>query len=66
MGTGTSLCGKKIRLTKPGSNAEVIVSVVDMCPSPYCSFGDLDLSQAAFKEFAGLGVGILQLQWSFV
>ncbi|KAG0319042.1 hypothetical protein BGZ99_005334 [Dissophora globulifera] len=66
MGTGTSLCGKKIRLTEKGSDTEVIVTVVDMCPSAYCNFGDLDLSQAAFQKFAGLGVGILQLQWSFV
>ena len=66
MGTGTSLCGKKILLTEKGSNTQVMVTVVDMCPSQYCSKGDLDLSQAAFKKFAGLGVGVLQLTWSFL
>ncbi|KAG0290623.1 hypothetical protein BGZ98_003355 [Dissophora globulifera] len=66
MGTGTSLCGKKLLLTMKGSDVQVQVTVVDMCPSKYCNFGDLDLSQAAFKKFAGLGVGELKLQWSFV
>ncbi|KAI8606660.1 hypothetical protein EDD21DRAFT_360360 [Dissophora ornata] len=66
MGTGTSLCGKKILLTEKGSNVQVVVTVVDMCPSQFCSSGDLDLSQAAFKKFAGLGVGELQLQWGFM
>ncbi|KAG0000416.1 hypothetical protein BGZ80_010624 [Entomortierella chlamydospora] len=66
MGTGTKICGKKILLTEKGSNVQVIVTVVDMCPSQYCSFGDLDLSQAAFKKFAKLSVGELQLQWSFL
>lgn len=66
MGNDKKLCGKKIRLSKKGSDVEVIVTVVDMCPGKYCNFGDLDLSQGAFKKFADLGVGILQLQWSFV
>ncbi|KAG0054215.1 hypothetical protein BGZ83_011736 [Gryganskiella cystojenkinii] len=66
MGTGKSLCGKKILLTQKGSNTQVVVTVVDMCPSKYCSKGDLDLSQGAFKKFAGLGVGVLQLTWSFL
>ncbi|KAF9926175.1 hypothetical protein FBU30_004176 [Linnemannia zychae] len=66
MGTGKSLCGKKILLTKKGSDVQVIATVVDMCPAKYCKFGDLDLSQAAFKKFADLGVGELELQWSFV
>ncbi|GJJ68633.1 hypothetical protein EMPS_00979 [Entomortierella parvispora] len=66
MGTGTSLCGKKILLTEKGSNTQVVVTVVDMCPSKYCSKGDLDLSQGAFKKFAGLGKGVLQLTWSFL
>ncbi|KAF9992164.1 hypothetical protein BGZ65_012586, partial [Modicella reniformis] len=66
MDGGKSLCGKKILLTQKGSDVQVVVTVVDMCPGKYCNFGDLDLSQAAFKKFAGLGVGVLQLQWNFL
>ncbi|KAF9343696.1 hypothetical protein BGX26_005344 [Mortierella sp. AD094] len=66
MGTGTKLCGQKILVTAKGYDEQVVVTVVDMCPSAYCNFGDLDLSQAAFKTFASLGVGELQLNWSFV
>ncbi|KAF9365703.1 hypothetical protein BGX34_008853 [Mortierella sp. NVP85] len=66
MGRDKKLCGKKIRLSKKGSDVSVVVTVVDMCPGKYCNFGDLDLSQGAFKKFADLGVGVLQLQWSFL
>jgi hypothetical protein len=66
MGGDKKLCGKKIRLFKKGSDVSVDVTVVDMCPGKYCNFGDLDLSQGAFKKFADLGVGVLQLQWSFL
>ncbi|KAF9981910.1 hypothetical protein BGZ75_006726 [Mortierella antarctica] len=66
MGGGKKLCGKKILLTEKGSDTKVVVTVVDMCPGKYCKFGDLDLSQAAFKRFASLGKGVLQLQWSFL
>ncbi|KAF9130938.1 hypothetical protein BGW39_002466 [Mortierella sp. 14UC] len=66
MGTGKDMCGKKILLTMKGSDVQVIATVVDMCPKAYCKHGDLDLSQAAFKKFAGLGTGILELQWSFI
>ncbi|KAG0201937.1 hypothetical protein BGX28_005402 [Mortierella sp. GBA30] len=66
MGTNKSICGKKILLTKKGSSVQVVVTVVDMCPKKYCNFGDLDLSQGAFKKFADLGVGELKLDWSFI
>ncbi|KAF9927592.1 hypothetical protein FBU30_003057 [Linnemannia zychae] len=66
MGNGKNLCGKKILVTDKGSNTQVVVTVVDMCPSKYCNFGDLDLSQGAFKKFAGLGVGVLKLTWTFL
>ncbi|KAF9541500.1 hypothetical protein EC957_002997 [Mortierella hygrophila] len=66
MGTGKDMCGKKILMTMKGSDVQVIATVVDMCPKAYCKFGDLDLSQAAFKKFAGLGVGELTLQWSWL
>ncbi|KAF9106486.1 hypothetical protein BGX27_009141 [Mortierella sp. AM989] len=66
MGTNKNICGQKIRVSAKGSDAQVIVTIVDMCPSKYCNFGDLDLSQGAFKKFADLGVGVLDLEWSFV
>ncbi|KAG0064588.1 hypothetical protein BGZ90_002133 [Linnemannia elongata] len=66
MGKGKNICGKKILVTDKGSNTQVVVTVVDMCPSSYCNFGDLDLSQGAFKKFAGLGVGVLKLTWQFI
>ncbi|KAF9909478.1 hypothetical protein EC991_008460 [Linnemannia zychae] len=66
MGKGKNICGKKILVTEKNSNTQVVVTVVDMCPSKYCNFGDLDLSQGAFKKFAGLGVGVLKLTWTFL
>ncbi|KAF9438487.1 hypothetical protein BGZ76_007469 [Entomortierella beljakovae] len=66
MGTDKKLCGKKLLVTAKGSSASVVVTVVDMCPSKYCDFGDLDLSQGAFKKFASLGKGVLELSWSFL
>ncbi|KAF9125576.1 hypothetical protein BGW39_007304 [Mortierella sp. 14UC] len=66
MGKGKSICGKKILVTEKNSNTQVVVTVVDMCPSSYCNFGDIDLSQGAFKKFAGLGVGVLKLTWTFL
>ncbi|KAG0295626.1 hypothetical protein BGZ96_011336 [Linnemannia gamsii] len=66
MGNGKKICGKKILVTEKGSNTQVVLTVVDMCPSQYCNFGDLDLSQGAFKKFAGLGVGVLKLTWQFI
>ncbi|KAG0316068.1 hypothetical protein BGZ97_007461 [Linnemannia gamsii] len=32
----------------------------------YCSHGALDLSRAAFKKFAPMSKGVLELEWSFV
>ncbi|KAF9549723.1 hypothetical protein EC957_002787 [Mortierella hygrophila] len=61
-----SRCGDKIRVKAKGSSASVIVRVVDTCPSRYCSHGALDLSRAAFKKFAPMSKGVLELEWSFV
>ncbi|KAF9189306.1 hypothetical protein BGZ51_009700 [Haplosporangium sp. Z 767] len=61
-----SKCGSKIRVKAKGSSASVIVRVVDTCPDRYCSRGDLDLSRAAFKKFAPMSKGVLELEWSFV
>ncbi|KAF8977417.1 hypothetical protein BGZ46_007404 [Entomortierella lignicola] len=61
-----SKCGKKIRVKSRGSSRSIVVKVVDTCPHRYCSHGQLDLSQAAFKKFAPMSQGILDLEWSFV
>jgi expansin (peptidoglycan-binding protein) len=66
MGKGKKICGKKILLTKKGSDVKVVVTVVDMCPSKYCKFGQLDISRAAFKKFASLDKGIMDLTWKFL
>jgi len=59
-----SKCGQKIRVSYKGKSE--ILNIVDTCPSQYCDKGDIDLSQAAFKKFADMDVGELQLEWSFV
>ncbi|KAF9365710.1 hypothetical protein BGX34_008731 [Mortierella sp. NVP85] len=66
MGKDKKICGKKILLTKKGSDVKVVVTVVDMCPSKYCKFGQLDISRAAFKKFASLDKGIMDLTWKFL
>ncbi|KAG0243156.1 hypothetical protein BGW41_002796 [Actinomortierella wolfii] len=66
MGKGKNLCGRKLAVKRKGGSTTVIVKVVDMCPSKYCGYGDLDISQGAFKKLADLKVGVLQLEWSFV
>lgn len=42
----------------------VKVRIVDLCPS--CSYGDLDLSPAAFSQLAELGVGRIKISWQKV
>ncbi|KAF9413664.1 hypothetical protein BGZ94_000639 [Podila epigama] len=59
-----SRCGQKVSVSFGGETQ--ILTVVDTCPSKYCNHGDLDLSQAAFKKFADMDVGELDLKWSFV
>ncbi|KAF9376710.1 hypothetical protein CPB97_010654 [Podila verticillata] len=59
-----SKCGQKVRVSYKGKSE--ILTIVDTCPSKYCDKGDLDLSQAAFKKFANMDVGELELEWSFV
>ncbi|KAH7050945.1 RlpA-like double-psi beta-barrel-protein domain-containing protein-containing protein, partial [Linnemannia elongata] len=61
-----SQCFKKIRVSVKGDPLNsVVVRVVDTCPHRYCSYGQLDLSQAAFKKFAPMSKGVLDLEWSF-
>jgi len=62
-----SKCGSWIRVSVRGRPSRCVnVRVVDTCPHRYCSYGQLDLSQAAFKKFAPMSNGILDLVWSFV
>ncbi|KAG0003516.1 hypothetical protein BGZ79_000718 [Entomortierella chlamydospora] len=42
-----------------------IVKIVDTCPHRFCSHGQLDSSQAAFKKFAPMFKGILDLELNF-
>ncbi|KAF9163620.1 hypothetical protein DFQ26_002310 [Actinomortierella ambigua] len=66
MGKGKNLCGRKIAVKRKGYSETVVVKVVDMCPSRYCDFGDLDISKGAFAKLAELKVGVLELEWNFV
>ncbi|KAF9295630.1 hypothetical protein BGZ74_010714 [Mortierella antarctica] len=59
-----SKCGQKVRVSYGGKSQ--VLTIVDTCPFKYCNSGDLDLSQAAFKNFADMSVGQIQLEWSFV
>ncbi|KAG0089652.1 hypothetical protein BGZ92_004425 [Podila epicladia] len=62
-----SKCGQKIRVLAKGyPGKSVVVRIVDTCPYRYCDSGAVDLSQAAFQEFASLGKGVLDLEWQFV
>ncbi|KAK3809833.1 MAG: hypothetical protein J3R72DRAFT_463963 [Linnemannia gamsii] len=61
-----SKCGDYIRVKAKGYSASVVVRVVDTCPTRYCKRGALDLSRAAFKKFAPMSKGVLELEWSFV
>ncbi|KAF9570061.1 hypothetical protein EC968_002277 [Mortierella alpina] len=66
-GSGKSKrCGQRIRVTAKGSNASVVVRVVDTCPKTSCKFGMLDLSRTAFRKFAPESKGVLDLSWSFI
>ncbi|KAG0326934.1 hypothetical protein BGZ99_008698 [Dissophora globulifera] len=61
---GTAQCGRKVLISANGKSVEA--TVVDTCPSQFCAFGALDLSQAAFKQLAPLSQGVIQLSWKFV
>ncbi|KAF9435814.1 hypothetical protein BGZ76_005468 [Entomortierella beljakovae] len=60
---GTEQCGRSVRITANGKT--VYGKVVDTCPSQYCAFGALDLSQALFKQLSPLSTGVIQLKWEF-
>ncbi|KAI9315201.1 RlpA-like double-psi beta-barrel-protein domain-containing protein-containing protein [Dichotomocladium elegans] len=54
-------CGKTITINGP--KGSVNVKVVDTCPG--CSYGDIDLSPAAFEKIADLSAGRVQIDWTF-
>lgn len=62
-----SKCGQKIRVSAKGyPGKSVVLRIVDTCPYRHCDSGAVDLSQAAFQEFASLSKGVLDLEWQFV
>ncbi|KAI1320176.1 hypothetical protein EDD11_001780 [Mortierella claussenii] len=60
---GTSQCGRQVQITANGKT--VSATVVDTCPSQFCSSGSLDLSQAVFKQLAPLDQGVVHITWKF-
>lgn len=54
-----ALCGAYLRVQ--GSKGEVLVRVVDVCPS--CKAGGLDLSKQAFAKIADLRKGREKITW---
>jgi len=58
-------CGRKITITANGKSA--VATIQDACPSTSnCkSACDLDMSPSLFQQFGGLGIGILDISWSF-
>ncbi|KAF9105492.1 hypothetical protein BGX27_009588 [Mortierella sp. AM989] len=60
---GTAQCGRTVRITV--GDKTVYGKVVDTCPSQFCSWGALDLSQALFKQLAPISQGVVKLEWEF-
>lgn len=59
-----SLCGRKIRVRRDGSEGSVDVTVVDRCTG--CEPADLDLSPAAFEKLAKKAEGRVTGTWSWL
>ncbi|CAF3695623.1 unnamed protein product [Rotaria sp. Silwood1] len=58
-----TLCNKLVNVVGP--NGSATVKIVDKCPG--CRYGDLDLSEAAFKAIVGdLGIGRGQITWKWL
>ncbi|CAF1594749.1 unnamed protein product [Didymodactylos carnosus] len=58
-----TLCQRQAQVTGPQGN--VVVRIVDKCPG--CRYGDLDLSEAAFRQAVGpLGIGRAKISWKWV
>jgi expansin (peptidoglycan-binding protein) len=57
-----SYCGAYVHVI--GSQGEVIVRIVDLCPE--CKAGHLDLSREAFAQIADLPLGRVNITWQLV
>jgi expansin (peptidoglycan-binding protein) len=58
-----SLCNTLVTVVGPKGSIEV--KIVDKCPG--CNYGDLDLSEAAFKAVVGdLGIGRAKITWKLL
>ncbi|CAF3951366.1 unnamed protein product, partial [Rotaria sp. Silwood2] len=58
-----SLCGKLVNVVGPLGT--VTVKIVDKCPG--CKYGDLDLSEAAFRVAIGdFGIGRARITWKWL
>lgn len=58
---GNPICGKQATLYYQGKS--VTVTVQDKCPG--CSYGDIDLSPAAFQALADESLGRIPITWHF-
>ncbi|GAA5822960.1 hypothetical protein JCM11251_004437 [Rhodosporidiobolus azoricus] len=59
----SGLCGKTVHIKNTANGQTVTATVADTCPS--CSYGSLDLSEAAFGAIGSYGSGVLPISWSF-
>ena len=53
-------CGKTITIQGAGGKT-VIATIKDKCGA--CAYGDIDVSNHCFKEFADLGAGRIPITW---
>lgn len=56
------VCGSCVEITGPAGT--VIVKIVDRCPE--CTFGDIDMSPAAFAKLDNPEKGRIPIRWRFV
>ncbi|KAK0553184.1 hypothetical protein OC846_000007 [Tilletia horrida] len=59
----SDLCGRTIRVSRPGYN-DIYPVVADTCPG--CAYGSIDLSTGAFDQIGNEAEGRIQVSWSFV
>lgn len=59
---GSAACGACVHIEGP--SGEVTVRIVDQCPE--CLPGDIDLSPQAFMQIADLGLGRVDIRWTYV
>lgn len=59
---GSAVCGACVHIVGP--SGEITVRIVDQCPE--CLPGDIDLSPQAFMAIADLGLGRVDITWTYV